>query len=132
MVNRYYAAVNARRFDEYDELFATNATLEGPGGVTGIGPDAMRRFDQVWTNASSNFTVTPLVQVADWGRVSSENMAEGTHDGLLVLPAGELPATGGEFGGKYVGTFVVSGGRIVSQHVYYDRMIVVEQLMSSD
>jgi len=130
IVNRYYAAINERRFAEYDELFAPDASLEGPGGITGSGPDAMRAFDQVWTNGASNFTVTPLVQVMVDGKVSSENMAEGTHDGVLVLPTGDLPATDRDFGGKYVGTFVVAGGRIVSQHVYFDRMIVVEQLMS--
>jgi ketosteroid isomerase-like protein len=128
-VNRYYAAINERRFGDYDELFSPDASLEGPGGITGTGPDAMRYFDQVWTRASSDFTVTPLVQVAHEGKVSSENMVEGTHDGLLVLPTGEVPATGREFGGRYVGTFVVANGRIVSQHVYYDRMIVVEQLI---
>jgi ketosteroid isomerase-like protein len=90
----------------------------------------MRAFDQVWTVASSDFRVTPLLQIADGGAVSSENLVEGTHDGVLALPTGELPATGREFGGKYVGTFEVRGGRIVAQHVYYDRMIVVEQLMS--
>jgi ketosteroid isomerase-like protein len=131
VVNRYYAAINDRRFDEYDDLFASDAALEGPGGLTGTGPEAMRQFDQVWTNASSNFTVTALSQVVSGGgKVSSENMVEGTHDGVLELPTGPLPATGREFGGKYVGTFVVSGGRIVSQHVYYDRMIVVEQLIT--
>jgi len=104
--------------------------LEGPGGITGTGPDAMRAFDQVWTVAASDFTVTPLVQVEAGGQVSSENMVEGTHDGVLVLPTGELAATGREFGGKYVGTFEVRAGRIVAQHVYYDRMIVVDQLMS--
>jgi ketosteroid isomerase-like protein len=130
VVNRYYAAINGRSFGEYDELFAPDATLEGPGGITGVGPDAMRAFDQVWTVAASNFRVTPLVQITDRGAVSSENIVEGTHDGLLVLPTGGLDATGREFGGKYVGTFQVQGGRIVAQHVYYDRMIVVEQLMS--
>ena len=130
VVNRYYAAINERRFDAYDALFAADAALEGPGGITGVGPDAMRAFDQVWTVASTTFRVTPLVQIADGGTVSSENMVEGMHDGPLVLPTGELPASGREFGGKYVGTFQVRGGRIVAQRVYYDRMIVVEQLMS--
>jgi ketosteroid isomerase-like protein len=130
VVNRYYAAINERRFADYDELFAPHATLEGPGGITGTGPEAMRAFDQVWTNASSDFTVTTLIQVAAGGKVSSENLVEGTHDGLLVVPGGELPATDRSFGGRYVGTFEVADGRIVSQHVYYDRMIVVEQLMT--
>ena len=130
VVNRYYAAINDRRFDEYDELFAPDATLEGPGGISGVGPDAMRAFDQTWTTASSDFRVTPLVQIADGAAVSSENDVKGTHDGLLALPTGDLPATDRAFGGTYVGTFEVRAGRIASQHVYYDRMIVVDQLMS--
>jgi ketosteroid isomerase-like protein len=130
LINRYYTAINERRFDDYDELFDPEATLEGPGGVSGTGVDAMRAFDQVWTDASSDFTITPLVQLSVNGKVSSENQVEGTHDGLLRLPSGDLPATGRTFGGRYVGTFEVAGGRIVSQHVYYDRMIVVDQLMS--
>lgn len=130
IVNRYYTAINERSFGDYDELFASDATLEGPGGVTGVGPDAMRAFDRVWTVASSDFRVTPLLQIADRGSVASENMVEGTHDGVLALATGEVAATGREFGGKYVGTFEVRAGRIVAQHVYYDRMIVVEQLMS--
>jgi ketosteroid isomerase-like protein len=131
LINRYYAAINGRNFAEYDELFAPGAELEGPGGATGTGPDAMRAFDQVWTNASSDFRITPLAQLAVDGKVSSENLVEATHDGLLVLPAGDLPATGRTFGGRYVGTFEVADGRIVSQHVYFDRMIVVDQLMGA-
>ena len=84
----------------------------------------------MWTGASGDFRITLLVQIADHGAISSENIVEGTHDGMLVLPTGELPATGRRFGGKYVGTFQVRGGRIVVQHAYYDRMIVVEQLMN--
>ena len=131
LINRYYTAINERRFDDYDALFAPEATLEGPGGVTGTGADAMRAFDQVWTNASSDFRITPLVQLCVDGKVSSENLVEATHDGLLRLPSGDLPATGRTFGGRYVGMFEVAGGRITSQHVYFDRMIVVDQLMSA-
>jgi steroid delta-isomerase-like uncharacterized protein len=131
LINRYYSAINERRFDDYDALFAPDAALEGPGGVTGTGVAAMKAFDQVWTNASSDFRVTPLVQLSVDGRVSSENLVEATHDGVLRLPSGDLPATGRTFGGRYVGTFEVADGRIASQHVYYDRMIVVDQLISA-
>ena len=47
LINRYYSAINDRRFDDYDALFAPDAALEGPGGVTGTGVDAMKAFDQV-------------------------------------------------------------------------------------
>ena len=131
VINRYYTAINERRFADYDDLFAPGATLEGPGGVTGTGLGRHAAFDQVWTNASSDFRITPLLQLAVDGKVSSENLVEATHDGLLRLPSGDLPATGRTFGSRYVGTFEVADGRIISQHVYYDRMIVVDQLMST-
>jgi hypothetical protein len=57
LINRYYDAINSRDFERYEELFAPDAALEGPGGHTGAGPDAMRSFDQVWTTASSDFTI---------------------------------------------------------------------------
>ena len=128
IVNRYYRAINEARWDLYDELFTADATLEGPGGVTGRGPDAMRAFDQVWKNAAPDFTVTVLEQVASDNRVMSENTVAGTHTGTLVLPVGELPATGKPFGSKYVGVFEVADGRITAQHVYFDRLVVVETL----
>ena len=77
--------------------------------MTGTGVDAMKAFDQVWTNAASDFTVTPLVQLSVDGKVSSENLVEATHDGILRLPTGDLPATGRTFGGRYVG--IVRGRR---------------------
>ena len=131
LINHYYDAINARDFDRYDKLFSPDAALEGPGGHTGIGPDAMRCFDQVWTTASSDFTITPLVQISADGKVSSENAVQGTHDGVLDLPIGAVAATGRPFGTHYVGTFEVADGRIVAQHVYYDRMVVAEQLLSA-
>jgi steroid delta-isomerase-like uncharacterized protein len=128
IVNRYYRAINEGRWDLYDELFTADASLEGPGGVTGTGPAAMRAFDQTWKNAAPDFTVTVLQQVASDGRVMSENTAAGTHTGTLVLPVGEFPATGRPFGSKYVGVFEIDGGRIAAQHIYFDRLVVVETL----
>jgi ketosteroid isomerase-like protein len=88
----------------------------------------MRAFDQVWTTAAPDFTITPLTQVATNGQVMSENLAEGTHDGVLALPTGPVPATGSQFGGKYAGVFEIANGKIVAQRVYLDRMAVAEQL----
>jgi len=94
LVNRYYDALNHERWDDYDSLFSPDAALEASGEITGIGPGAMRRFDQVWKTAASNFTITPLVQVAANGRVMSENLADGVHDGVPTLPTGQVPPTG--------------------------------------
>ena len=128
IANRYYRAINEGRWDLYDELFTADATLEAPGGLTGTGPGAMLAFDQTWKNAAPDFTVTVLHQVATDGRVMSENAVSGTHTGPLVLPTGELPPTGKPFGSKYVGVLEIADGRITGQHIYFDRLVVVEQL----
>jgi len=128
LVNRYYDALNHRRWDDYDHLFSADAALEASGAITGTGPAAMRAFDQVWTTAAPDFTITPLTQVAAGSQVISENLAEGTHHGVLALPAGPVPATGSQFGGKYAGVFEIADGKITAQRVYFDRMAVAEQL----
>jgi ketosteroid isomerase-like protein len=128
LVNRYYRAVNTADWAAYPDLFTEDATLEGPGGVTGIGVGAMVAFDQVWKTAAPDFAVTPMFQTADGSAVSSENLAHGTHTGPLATPAGEIPATGREIGGKYVGIFEIAGGRISAQRIYFDRMAIAEQL----
>jgi ketosteroid isomerase-like protein len=128
VVNRYYATLNAADWDSYDELFTPDAALEGFGGVTGNGPDAMRAFDQVWKLAAPDFTITVLTQANRNGLVIGEILAEGTHTALLRLPTGDVPATGLEVGGKGVGVFEVRDGRISAQRIYFDRMIIAEQL----
>ena len=128
LVNRYYRAINEEDWGVYDQLFTPDAALEAPGDVTGRGPAAMRAFDQVWKTAAPDFTITPLRQVVTGDAVMSENAAAGTHTAVLVTPGGDLPATGRRFGGKYVGVFEIREGRISAQHIYFDRLIVVEQL----
>lgn len=128
IVNRYYQAINEGAWDLYEELFTADAALEAPGGITATGPAAMRAFDQIWTSAFTGFTVTPVNQVASGGAVMSENLVAGVHTGTLVTPGGNLPASGATLDGKYVGVFEVVDGRIAAQHIYYDRMIVVELL----
>jgi len=128
LVNRYYRHFNAGELDVYPDLFTADATLEAPGAVTGTGPAAMQAFDGVWREASTDFQVTALVQVARDGSVVSENLAEGTHTGTLVTPAGSFPATGNAIGGKYVGVFEIREGRIAAQRIYFDRAGIMEQL----
>jgi ketosteroid isomerase-like protein len=128
LVNRYYDAVNHSRWEEYGELFSADAELEAPGGVIGTGPAAMQAFDAVWRDGAPDFTVRVLHQSDDGTRVASENEALGIHTQTLHLPDGDVPATGAQIGGKYVGLFEIRDGRIVSQRVYFDRLTIAEQL----
>jgi ketosteroid isomerase-like protein len=128
VVDRYYAAFNARDYAAYAELFTTDAVLEAPGGVTGSGPEAMRALDGGLVAAYSDFTITTLVRYATGGRIVSENIAEGVHDGPFTTPQGDIPPSGNQVGGKYVGVFELRDGRISAQRLYYDRLALVEQM----
>jgi ketosteroid isomerase-like protein len=128
VIDRYYAAFNARDYAAYDDLFTADAVLEAPGGVTGTGPEAMRALDSGLIAAFSDFTITTLVRYAVGEQVASENIAEGVHDGPFTTPAGDLPPSGNQVGGKYVGVFELRDGRISAQRLYYDRLALVEQM----
>jgi len=125
----YYEAINRRDASVYAERFTDDATLTAPGGVHARGPEAIAAFDSVWTGAFSDFTIVGDFHVADGGRVVCYNRATGTHDGTLVMPDGsEVPPTGRRLDAPFFGAFEVRDGRIASQLIYFDRMIVAESL----
>ena len=128
LVTRYYQALSDANWAAYDELFTPDVELEAFGGVTATGVDAVRAFDQVWKSAAPDFTITPLLRAQNDDSLLCEILAWGTQTEVLTLPAGDLPPTGREFGGKGVGIFEVRDGRLSAQRIYFDRMILVEQL----
>ena len=128
LVTRYYEALSDANWAAYDELFTPDVELEAFGGVTATGVDAVRAFDQVWKSAAPDFTITPLLRAQNDDSLLCEILAWGTQTEVLTLPAGDLPPTGREFGGKGVGIFEVRDGRLSAQRIYFDRMILVEQL----
>jgi steroid delta-isomerase-like uncharacterized protein len=135
VVRRYYAAINARNWAAYDELFTSDPELAAPGsqddGFLRLrGVDAMRGFDQIWATAADDFTVEPLETVADPAGVVvlSRNRIAMTHTGTLHTPTGDVPATGARIDTTYVGTFRLRDGRIESQQIYYDQLALAMKL----
>ena len=128
LVTRYYRALSGADWAAYDDVFTPDVVLEAFGGVSAAGVDAIRGFDGTWKRAAPDFTVTPLLVAQTGDSLLCEILAWGTHTELLSLPTGDLPATGREFGGRGVGIFEVRGDRLSAQRIYFDRMILVEQL----
>ena len=131
VIDRYYAALNGRDWAAYDEIFTADAVLEGPGGVTGTGPDAMRAFDSGFAAAASDFRLTALTVYAHGDRVAYELQATGTHDGPLATPQGVVDGTGNRLHVKGIGAFELRSGRIAAQRIYFDRLALVEQLAAA-
>jgi len=125
---RYYAALNARDFGAYDQIFSPNVEIEGVGGARGTGIEAVKAFDRVWVDGASNFKIHGIFHVGDGDRVVCHNRAEGIHDGVLRLPGGDVPATGRTIGGVYFAAFQIRAERIATALIYFDRMVIAEQL----
>ena len=129
LVTRYYEHMNDRALERYDDTHHPDVALWSVGGVEAAGIDAVRAFDSVWLTASSDFHVEGLFHLAGDGRVVCHNRALGTHDGVLRLPDGtEVAATGVTIGGPYFASFEVRDGKIASESVYFDRMLIAEQV----
>jgi steroid delta-isomerase-like uncharacterized protein len=129
LVVSYYEALNRRDFGAYDALFADDVIFESVGGVAGSGIDTVKSFDGIWARACSDFTVKGIFHVGDGDRVVCHNRATGSHDGMLHMPDGsEVPATGSMLNATYFPSFEVRSGKIASKQIYFDRMLLGEQL----
>lgn len=129
LIVSYYEALNSRDFDAYDDKFAPGVSFKSVGGVTGTGVETVKAFDRGWTTAMSDFTVTGGYHLGDGDRVVCHNIATGTHDGTLLLPDGsEVPATGHRVEAPYFASFEVRDGKIVSEEIYLDRLLLIEGL----
>ena len=129
LVISYYEAFNRRDFDAYDDMFADDVAFESVGGVSGTGVETVKFFDNIWVNAASDWNIEGIYHLRDGDRVVCHNRASGIHDGTLLLPdESEVPATGNKVDAKYFASFEVRDGKIVSELIYFDRIILVEQL----
>ncbi len=125
----YYEAINRRDFGVYDSLMTADITLSAPGGVHVQGTPAVAAFDRVWTAAFSDFTIIGGFHLADDQHIVCYNRATGTHDGTLVMPDGsEVAPTGRHLDAPYFASFDVRDGHLSSQLIYFDRMLLAEQL----
>jgi ketosteroid isomerase-like protein len=125
----YYEALNRRDFTFYDGVFTDDVVFEAVGGVSGSGKETVTFFDRIWTTAFSDFHIAGTYHLGDGDRVVCHNRATGTHDGTLVMPdGGEVPPTGRTLDAPFFASFEVRDGRLCHEHIYFDRMLLAEQL----
>ena len=67
-------------------------------------------------------------------RVAFQLTWEGTHDGALPIPGGEIPATGRSISVRACQVLRISDGKIAEACQYFDMLGMLEQLgaLSSD
>jgi predicted ester cyclase len=124
----FVAAFNDHDENRIRELNSENTIFEGPGDVHLEGREAATQYAMAWLNAfpDARLTIKNELVAGDW--VAQEFTFEGTHEGVLTGPAGEIPATGRRLQGRGVQVFRVEGDAVADTRLYFDQVQVLTQL----
>lgn len=124
----FVAAFNDHDETRIRELNAENAVVEAPGDVHVEGREAATQYAMAWLNAfpDARLNVKNEFVSGDW--VVQEFTFEGTHEGTLSGPAGEIPATHRRLNGRGVQIFRVEGDAVVDTRLYFDQVQIMTQL----
>ncbi len=121
-------AFNAHDAAALRQTIADDCTFWSSGGVTARGADECLAANTMWFGACSDARVTVSSLTVEGDRAVEEGVFEGTHDGTLKTPMGDIPATRRKIRGEYVNIFTIRGDKITEQRLYFDRMTLAEQL----
>jgi predicted ester cyclase len=119
---------NSHEVDGLLELYADDAELKGPGGMSFRGKDAIAGFLRGWYQGFPDCRTesTNVIEAGD--TIVEEGVFTGTHTGVFPTPMGDIPPTGKRVEGNYVDVFEFRDGKLVSDRLIFDRMQLMEQL----
>jgi predicted ester cyclase len=125
---QFFDAFNAHDEERMRELTAEGAVLEGPGEVRLEGRDAVTEYGMNWLNAfpDARLEVTNELVAGEW--VVQEFTFNGTHQGTLRSPAGEIPPTNRDVHGRAVQILRIEGDAVADTHLYFDQVELMTQL----
>jgi steroid delta-isomerase-like uncharacterized protein len=124
----FVAAFNDHDESRIRELNAENTVFEAPGDVHIEGREAATQYAMAWLNAFPDARLTIKNELASGDWVAQEFTFEGTHEGTLSGPAGEIPATHRRLNGRGVQVFRVENDAVVDTRLYFDQVQVLTQL----
>src|SRR5205823_13297222 len=87
---QFLDAFNAHDEERIRTLNAENGVMEAPGDVRVEGRDAVTAYGMHWLNAFSDARLTIHGEIVEGDWVAQRFTFEGTHDGVLASPAGEI------------------------------------------
>jgi predicted ester cyclase len=121
-------AFNAHDEDRIRALSTDNAIIEAPGEIRLEGQEAATAYAMSWLNAFSDARVTVQTEIADGDWVAQRFTFEGTHDGTLNSPQGEIPPTNRRLTGRGVQLLRIEGDAVAETQLYFDQVQVMTQL----
>jgi predicted ester cyclase len=125
---RFVEAFNAHDEARIREVNGENVIFEAPGDVRIEGREPTTLYAMAWLNAfpDARLVVHNELVAGDW--VVQECTFEGTHEGTLSSPTGDIPATHKRLNGRCVQIFKIEGDVTTETHLYYDQVQLMTQL----
>jgi predicted ester cyclase len=128
VVARFIEAINAHDEEAIRSLNSDSAVFEGPGDVHLDGREPITQYSLGWLNAFPDATITVHTEVVDGDWVAQSFTFQGTHEGTLSGPAGDIPPTGRQLTGRASQFIRVEGDEMVESHLYFDQVQLMTQL----
>ena len=121
-------AFNSHDIDGFASTLADDVVFQAPGGIAGEGKSACAQFYGGWLDAFPD----AHVEVHDLhitGDVAvEEGTFTGTHQGVLPIPDGGVPATGRSVTVDYIQVLRYHDDKYTSFNLMYDQLPLLEQL----
>jgi steroid delta-isomerase-like uncharacterized protein len=128
IADEFVDAFNAHDETRMQQLDRDDVTFTAPGEVSLSGSEATTQYAMSWLRAFPDARMTVVNSVVSEPWAVQEFTFEGTHDGPLVGPAGEIPPTHRQMSGHGVQIMKVEDGKIADVRLYFDQIEVLTQL----
>lgn len=126
VIEQHIEAFNHRR--EADDPWADDAHLVAPGGANPTGRDEVLGFLRVFQTAFPDGRLTVRTIFADGPHGAAEGVFDGSHDGPLASPAGEVAPTGRTVSFRWAAIYEVDGEVLRWEHLFFDQADFLAQL----
>jgi steroid delta-isomerase-like uncharacterized protein len=130
IAERWLEAFNAHDEEALRAPYADDAILEAPGDVRLEGADATVEYAMTWLRAFPDARIKIETGIAQGEWVVQRFLFEGTHEGVLPGPMGDIGPTGRQLVGRGVQVIRIQGGEITENYLYFDQVQVLTQLGS--
>jgi predicted ester cyclase len=128
LARRHDDAFHSQDADGRAAIEAPDMEFVMPGGMTLRGHEQVMQAVRAFWDALPDATITAVDQVAVGNVVVAEGTIAGTHNGTFQTPQGEIPRTGNPVSVRYAAVKRFEGDRLVSEHLYFDQLELLQQL----
>lgn len=128
LVERGLKAFNAHDLEAVAREDAPDIVATAPGGVKLHGPQAVKEYNQTFITAFPDARIDPKQIIVQGRTVVVEGVFNGTNNGTLKTPMGDVPATGRKVSGEFIQIFEIDRGLVKRDHLMYDQVDLMTQL----